>query len=397
MSRTIFKMTPSAQFLEEAIQVLSTSKDYGKDMDYLLANLASATGASFAPSLLGKPLSVAEGMKSQSTREIDLDKEIANYPFDSKVLMMAHMRLSRNGMILPGTWKSDFYKSKIGLFGEDLSIRKTLSEPGTAAAYFESMFNFFKLRRETRVMPKNIKDERRLKHEIDKHADVNEIGMGILSMAQAYARFGGDPSSFYSMFNKPLKNKFIITEFGKTEEGLDMDTDVTMPNDMFRLEAKMLGEYKYEKAGEIKEIINDAMSYSPDGKEVYGEEQINEFKLKLKNAIDEINSLLDGAEKDYQADFVANRADIMVREMYNRGVLSENDIKKLKEKGIDDSVFESPDIPKWGIDMYEVGNLNFSDPEVYNSNTEEEDEDLSYLDKPLYMPDIDTKDSEVLS
>jgi len=397
MSRTVFKMTPSAQFLEEIMQVLDTSKDYQKDMDNLFANLASASAASFAPSLLGKPLSVSEGMKAQSTREIDLEKEISNYPLDLKFLMIAHMRLSRNGIILPGTFRSDFYKSKIGLFGEDLSIRKTLSEPGTAAAYFESMFNFFKLRRETRVMPKNIKDERRLKHEIDKHADINEIGNGVLSMAQAYARLGGDPSSFYSMFNKPLKNRFVITEFGKTEEGLDVDVPITMPNDMFRLEAKMLGEYKYEKAGEIKEIINDAMSYSPDGKEVYGEEQINEFKLKLKNAIDEINSLLDGAEKDYQADFVANRADIMVREMYNRGVLSENDIKKFKEKGIDDSIFESPDIPKWGIDMYEVGNLNFSDPEVYNSNTEEEDEDLSYLDKPLYMPDIDTKDSEVLS
>ena len=371
MSRTVFKMTPSAQFLEEVIKLATEkSKDGGPSVsdkiDNLLANLAATSGASFAPSIFGKPLSVSEGIKAQSTREIDLDRETANFPLDIKFIMMAHMRMSRNGIILPGMWRSEFYKAKIGLFGEDLTIRKTLSEPGTTASYIESTLNFFKLRRDPRVMPKNIKDETRLNREIEKHNDINEVATGVLSMAQAYARLGGDPSSFYKMFNKPLKNKFIVTEYGSNEEGVDMDIPITLPNDIFRAEARMLGEYKYALVGQIRDMINTTMALSPDGKENYTEEDMIAFKEQLPRTMAEINALLDAAEKDYQGDFISNRADIVVREMYNRGILSNSDYNKLLEKGFDENIIKAKDATKWGLDLYQINSINFADTGYYN-------------------------------
>lgn len=369
MSRTVFKMTPSAQFLEEMLQMFGSKQDknmtFSDKMDNLLANLAATSGASFAPSIFGKPLSVSEGIKAQSTRDVDLQKEISNYPLDLKFLMMAHMRMSRNGIILPGMWRSEFYKAKIGLFGEDLTIRKTLSEPGTTASYIESTLNFFKLRRDARVMPKNIKDERRLNYEIEKHYDINEVSTGILSMAQAYARLGGDPAPFYNMFNSNLKNKFIVTEYGKNEEGVDMDVPITLPNDIFRAEARMLGEYKYALVGQIKDMINSTMSLSPDGKDNYTQEEVDYFKLNLKKSIDEINRLLSEAESDYQKDFMANRSNAVVRELYNRGLLSESDLNLFKEKGFDENSIKDKNAIRWGLDLYEKGFIEFSDPEYY--------------------------------
>jgi len=389
MSRTVFKMTPSAQFAEEAIQLLTTSKDYEKDLNDLLANMASAAGASFAPALFGKPLSVSEGQKTQSFRDIDLDREINALPKGMKVLVMAHMRLSRNGLILPGMWRSQFYKAKVGIFGEDLSIRKTMSEPGTAVSMVESMFNFMKLRRNTRVMPKNSTDEARLKFEVERHEKVNEAMTGVLSMASAYAVFGGDAAPFYKMFSKPNKNSFIVTEYGKTPEGIDMDVPITLPNDIFRAEAKALGEFRAIRLDEIIDIVNSVMESAPDGKDNFSDEDIENFKEKLKMGMEEINSLLDSAEKDYQADFLANRANIILKEMNDRGVLSKGDYNKLINKGVDETIFTNQIMPKWNLNLYNINNINFSNPMLYNPNpgadNEPQDEDR-FLNDYLYLP-----------
>ena len=390
MSRTVFKMTPSAQFMEEVIQTLTTSTDYEKDLQDLLANLASAAGASFAPSLLGKPLSVSEGIKAQRFGDIDLDREIGTLPNELRFLVNAHMRLSRNGFILPGTWRSDFYKAKIGIFGEDLSIRKTFAEPGTTAAMLESTLNFMKLRRNSRVMPKNKGDEDRLAFEIARHEKVNEAMMGVLNLATAYSLMGGDPSSFYKLFNRPNKNSFIVTDIGENREGVNLDVPIKLPNDIFRAEAKLLGEYRAQALDQIIQQVNDALAYSPDGKADYTDAQADEFKEHIKGAIDNIEELVKLQEQAYLDDFLLNRSSVVLREMNDRGILSKSDYDKIIQRNVDETIFTSPEYKGlWKLDIYKIGDTTFNNPILYNPNAGDDNE---VQDEPrfegaiLYLP-----------
>lgn len=390
MSRTVFKMTPSAQFMEEVIQTLTTSTDYEKDLQDLLANLASAAGASFAPSLLGKPLSVSEGIKAQRFGDIDLDREIGTLPNELRFLVNAHMRLSRNGFILPGTWRSDFYKAKIGIFGEDLSIRKTFAEPGTTAAMLESTLNFMKLRRNSRVMPKNKGDEDRLAFEIARHEKVNEAMMGVLNLANAYSLMGGDPSSFYKLFNRPNKNSFIVTDIGEGSEGINLDVPIKLPNDIFRAEARLLGEYRAQALDLIIQQINDALAYSPDGKSDYTEAQIDEFKEHIEGAIGEIEKLVKKQEQAYLKDFLLNRSSVVLREMNDRGILSKSDYNKIIQRNVDETIFTSPEYKGlWKLDIYKIGDTTFNNPILYNPNAGDDNEvqdDPRFEGSILYLP-----------
>lgn len=361
--RTMFKMTPSISLLEEILKVVDTksgTKDFGKDIDDIFGTVLSASMASFTPSLMGKPESVSEGKVIQPGNLIDVDKEIMSFPPNVKSFYLAWQRMSRNGILFPGSLRSPFYKSKIGLFGEDLSIRKTISEPGTGSAYYESMVNFMSLRTEPLNPVTGVQDSallagflkgnetavNQMSLELDKFTEVQTFVSSLSFMGEVYFRLKQDPSVVGQIINRKVSNRFIITDAAENElTGKEQNAPISLPNDILRDEARIIGNMRYsviqQYIPQLESAIDMAKSYAEgDFSDQEKKDIIKEFSA-LFNAI---NKSLNEAETQYRKEFLADRANIIAKELWMRGVLVQNDkvdeLQKLINLGVNPNVFD---------------------------------------------------------
>lgn len=319
---SVFRQTPSVKMVEDLLNSLNDEQMDGKRMDQVVQNLLSATLAFTSPSLFGKPYSTSMAEKPQGTWEIEIGRETDAWP---KPFLDAHMRLSRNGIIFPGTLRSEYYKDEIGIFGEDLSARKTLSEPGTPMAYFESMFNFFGLREGTMLSPE------RYGAEAGRHEAIRNFMVDAAYMADVYANLGGDASIYWKLMNRNRKNSFILTDTPEKEfTNQDLDKKFKLPNDIQRDEKRILGEYLFESVQNFKDAASGRT--------------IRDYKQLIQNAKDEkearvyieeffngLGDQMNKAEAEYKADFLANRAGRILKTMQRRNILTEADLKVIGE------------------------------------------------------------------
>ena len=338
---SVFRQTPSVKMIEDILTSLNDEQMDGKRMDQVIQNLMSASLAFTAPSLFGKPYSVSMAEKPQGTWEIESARETDAWP---KSFLDAHMRLSRNGIIFPGTLRSGYYKDEIGLFGEDLSVRKTISEPGTPMAYVESMFNFFGLREGTMV------DTQKYGAEASRHDAIRNFMVDAAYMADVYANLGGDASIYWKLMNRNRKNSFILTDTPEKEfTSQDLDKKFKLPNDIQRDEKRILGDYLFNAVANFKDAssnrtVGDYKNLIQNSKtEEEARVYIEEFFNGLGNQMNE-------AEANYKKDFIANRAGRILKTMQKRGVLSEADLKVIGEVATISNVADiltDPASPNW--------------------------------------------------
>lgn len=349
MTRTLFKMTPSVKFIEDVLQVLDTNqgkKDWGKDMDDIAGSLFATVGAAAAPSLLGKPLSVSEAQVIQGPKDVEISKEIERYPWplNIKPVLIAHMRMSRNGIIFPGFLRSDFYQSGIGAFGEDLTLRRTLNAPNTGAAYAESMLNFFSMRKEAIVTPDMASQE------FVRHQEVQSFVSGISYLATVYFQLEKDPTNFYKAFNRPGKNSFVLTDSPEGERGENVNKPIKLPNDIFRDEARILGSYRYAVIEEFNTQINNFIE-DVKTREIETPEEKEQLAVEISKYMDRLVQKMSDVENQYKSDFLLNRANDIAGELERRRVLVKNpqqdEKQRLIEIGVAPEVFENIDLYRW--------------------------------------------------
>jgi hypothetical protein len=356
MTRTMFKMTPSVKFIEDLLQVFDTKKDWGKDIDDLVGGLIATSGGGFAPSLLGKPLSVSEAQVIQSPKNIEMSKEVDKYiwPVNVKPILIGHLRLSRNGLIFPGTFRSDFYQSGIGTFGEDLTLRRTLNKPNTGAAYVESMLNFFSMRRESVIAPAEAGME------YNKHQNVQSFVSGVAYLGSVYFQLRKDPTDFYKVFNRSQRNSFILTDAPEGERGENVNKPIKMPNDIFRDEARILGSYRYAVVEEYNTKLNNFIEEIKTRK-IETPEDKEQMAVEIKSYMDALTEKMNAVEKQYAEEFLLNRATNVAAELERRKILVKN--RELDEKqlliqiGVPAETFENIDLYRWSPSFDKQGRL----------------------------------------
>lgn len=314
---SVFRQTPSVKMIEDVLTSMSDEEMDGKKMDQVIQNLLAASGAFLAPSLFGKPYSTSQAERPQTTWEVEVGREQDAWP---KPFLDAHMRLSRNGIIFPGTLRSEYYKDEIGLFGEDLSARKTISEPGTPMAYIEAMFNFFSLRDGT-MLPAE-----KYGVEASKHEAIRNFMIDAAYMADVYANMGGDASIYWKMFNRNRKNSFILTESPNTEfTNRELDKNFKLPNDIQRDEKRILGSYLFDAVQNFKDSTHRGLE---DYKKlVQNAETEKEARQYIEEFFYGLDKSMSTAEQKYKADFLANRAGRILKTMQKRGVLTDADLQ----------------------------------------------------------------------
>ena len=315
---SVFRQTPSVKMIEDLLNSMSDEEMDGKKMDQVMQNLLSASLAFTSPSLFGKPYSSAMAERPQSTWEIETARETDAWP---KPYLDAHMRLSRNGIIFPGTLRSEYYKDEIGLFGEDLSARKTMSEPGTPMAYIESMFNFFSLRDGTMIPVEKYGVE------AQRHDAIRNFMIDAAYFATVYANLGGDASIYWKLMNRNRKNSFVLTDTPeKVLTNQDLDKKFKLPNDIQRDEKRILGDYLFNAVQNFKDATGGKSM--DDYKQLIQNSKTDaEDRQYIEEFFYELGEQMNKADQEYKKDFLANRAGRILKTMQKRNILSDADLK----------------------------------------------------------------------
>jgi hypothetical protein len=351
---SVFRQTPSVKTVELFLRNLDP-KEKEQNTQKILPNMLASTFAFTSPSLLGKPRSSGLAESSQFASEIEPSREDINI---GGTFLEAHMNLSRNGVLGLGLAQSEFYKSEIGLFGENLAYRKTISEPGTFGAYLESTINFPSLRIGTGLETSMAADE------VIKHQKVRSFLIDNAYLAQVYGDNGGDANMYWKMFNRPRKNTFVLTE---SEDNVltnaNFDKPFKLPNDIYRDELRILGEYMMGAMDEVKE--GGAGQKVEDVKALVRNATTNEeANGYIEEYFQKMNERFAKAEADYKKDFLANRAAAIIRTMKDRNLLTENDMVILNQVSpVTDlkNVLESEVQPRWTPTHKEKPNRSYFD------------------------------------
>lgn len=330
-----FKQTPSIKTVSDFLKSLEntelTATERGGEF---LSNVVGASGAFLAPSLLGSPYSKMKAEKTQSMYDVKMVREEG--PNMGGLLTRAHMKLSRNGFLGLGMMRSEYYKNRIGTFGEDLSQRRTISEPNTFLSYMESTINFPSYRKETMLDPEYYGNE------ADKHRNVRQFVIDYAYMADVYGNLGGDANKFWSILDRQTRNKFVLTA-SNTEE----NENFILPNDMYRDELRIKGEYRYQA---IKNYENNGRTMASHKELIKNSKTDEEAKRYIEEALDGLQKTLQDAEAQYKEDFLSGRNKRVIRTMKDRGLLTDRDMNVLKDYFSDTdliNVLESAEQPKW--------------------------------------------------
>jgi hypothetical protein len=335
---SVFRQTPSIKLVQDALESLSEdSKKRGQGAQ-VASNMVASVMSVAAPSLLGKPRSQAEGETVQPSYEIEPSREEPNI---GRLFLDAHMKLSRNGILGLGLGQSEFYQSEIGLFGEDMSMRKTVAGPQSFMSYLESAINFPGLRKGTEVNVNKTADE------IMKYNDARNFLINSSYLATVYGNMGGDANRYWGILDRPRKNTFVITE-SETDPltGVNPNKPFKLPNDIYRDELRILGDVMRNEA---KNYIS-GYSLEKTKDLVRGAKNEEEAKLYIEQWFSELNETFSKAEAAYKENFLANRAPGIIRTMQDRGLLTEADITVLTKMAEDiniENVLTSEEQPRW--------------------------------------------------
>jgi hypothetical protein len=179
-----------------------------------------------------------------------------------------------------------------------------------------------------------------------------------------YGDNGGDANLYWKMFNRPRKNSFILTE---SEDNVltnaNFDKPFKLPNDIYRDELRILGEYMMGAMDEAKE--GGAGQKVEDVKALVRNATTNEeANGYIEEYFQKMNEKFAKAEADYKKDFLANRADRIIRTMKDRNLLTENDMVVLEQVAPVTNlknVLESELQPRWEPVYKEKPNRSYFD------------------------------------
>jgi len=322
-------------------------KDVQKDTSQGTSNtLSNFLGGTFSTSLavffpsFGSFMSKGNAELIQSPTEIFPNKE-TNWPaIWGKAVITTVQKLNRN-VAFTDKLKNPYYESMVGPFGEDLSYRVTLAEPGTMGAYFQAMFDPFAIRNYSIPVKEADKDKRLHKMSAEVHAGFMDLTMIYQQLTGRNFVFSseGASASVYEMISNPMKNSFQYDGTNVTLMGPDSSRNpkvftYNLPNDLYRKELKLRGELRAKAFENWNQTIKDAKAKVST---LVDQDKIEEAEIILEDKINSFQTLSSKAQQEYMAEYKNNRMRDYFIIMKQRGLVSESMMAQMKNVGLADA------------------------------------------------------------
>jgi hypothetical protein len=282
----------------------------------------SATALSFTSPGLFSVISKANAETVQSLNQVNLRTEDLNILGDvfGEVGVRMIQKLNRNVSFIA---KNQFYKAKIGPYGEDLQFRTTNAEPGTLGAYVETIFNPFASRRI------GLQDSKR---ETQRYRFAVGISANMYQLSQAYRELTGGTiaqkpnmtieGDLVSVLTKEIPNEFTLESNG-------IFLKYNLPNDMYRNELKKRGDILYNLHQDVYQKSIDNINYLQ--KFYKGEQNKKQAMDNIEKLFANYKNQADQADASWLHDYKQSREKANLLEMKRRGVLDETQFDKLRQ------------------------------------------------------------------
>ena len=322
----------------ELLQDKSKVEGSDKLSNFLIGEFTTSL-AVFFPSF-GSFVSKGNGDLVQNARDIIPSKEdswAANY---GKVVLGTIQRLNRNVAFDERT-KNPYYEAMIGPFGEDLSYRVTVAEPGTLGAYAQAMFDPFAIRKYSLPVKEANKDKQL-------HIRSAEVHAGLMDLAMMYQQLSGrdfefkvegKSASIFQMISSPVYNDFSYDGTDVTLMGPDSNRNpkvlnYNLPNDLYRQELKERGKHR---AAAFENWRQDVVDTKIKVSTLIQNGEYEQAEALLEETINKFKSRSDEANEEYKRQYVENRQKDYFIIMKRRGLVTEDMMKQLQNVGIADS------------------------------------------------------------
>jgi hypothetical protein len=316
-----------------------TSQGSSNTLSNFLGGTFSTSLAVFFPSF-GSFMSKGNAELIQSPTEIFPNKE-TNWPaIWGKAVITTVQKLNRN-VAFTDKLKNPYYESMVGPFGEDLSYRVTLAEPGTMGAYFQAMFDPFAIRNYSLPVKEADKDKRLHRTSAEVHAGFMDLTMIYQQLTGRNFVFSseGASASVYEMISNPMKNSFQYDGTDVTLMGPDSSRNpktftYNLPNDLYRKELKLRGEHRAKTFENWNQTVKDAKAKVST---LVDQDKIEEAEIILEDAINSFQTLSSKSQQEYMAQYKNNRMKEYFIIMKQRGLISESMMAQMKNVGLADS------------------------------------------------------------
>lgn len=315
---------------------LKSGESSKKAFENFAAGSLSTSMAVFFPSFFSF-MSKGNAEIVQNASDIITRTEKPDWPaFWSPIGLRVVQKLNRNISFNEET-RNEFYDAAIGPFGEDLSSKVTLAEPGTAGAYFQAIFDPFTFRSFSSPAKQQQK-------EIQKYRESMEVHGGMINLALIYQQITGrdyewtatgKTNGMFGIISNPIKNNFTYTEEmtlgGDDAANVYKGFNYQLPNDLYRQELKKRGDYfqsAFAKYGQqFKDVLIDVQTNIEKG-------DIETAKSRIVNIFNQYQDEMLKAKNEYMLMYRSSREKNYLIEMKKRNLLSPEDIQKMINIGL---------------------------------------------------------------
>ena len=315
---------------------LKSGESSKKAFENFAAGSLSTSMAVFFPSFFSF-MSKGNAEIVQNASDIITRTEKPDWPaFWSPIGLRVVQKLNRNISFNEET-RNEFYDAAIGPFGEDLSSKVTLAEPGTAGAYFQAIFDPFTFRSFSSPAKQQQK-------EIQKYRESMEVHGGMINLALIYQQMTGrdyewtatgKTSGMFGIISNPMKNNFAYTQEmtlgGDDAANVYKGFNYQLPNDLYRQELKNRGDYfqsAFAKYGQrFKDVLIDVQTNVEKG-------DIETAKSRIVNIFNQYQDEMQKAKNEYMLLYRNSREKDYLIEMKKRNLFTPEEIQKMINIGL---------------------------------------------------------------
>jgi len=320
----------------ELLNDLKTPESSKNAWNNFASGTLSTSTAVFFPSFFSF-MSKGNAEMVQSAGEINKRAEDPSWPsVYGDVVLRVVQKLNRNISFNENT-RNEYYEAQIGPFGEDLSYKVTLAEPGTAGAYVQAFLDPFAVRMFSAPAKENQREIQAYRESAQLFGNMTNLALIFQQMTGRDFEWkpDGKSSSFFGIITNPMKNQFTYSNYAKNVGGLDEENtyklfDYNLPNDLYRQELKLRGE-EFRKAmrkyiGKFETVRAQVQTYVEQGDE-------EGAKRLITNVFEEYQSTLAETQKDYLLNYQTNREKQYLSTMNNRKLFTEQEKQIMKKNG----------------------------------------------------------------
>lgn len=327
---------PMLQGITRVADLFKEDKDNKKGEKFWAGTISTSLSL-FTPSITGF-ISKGNGEIVQSVNDINGAYEDA--PFGTLGIRVIQ-KLNRNVSFLV---KNDYYKAMIGPYGEDLLMKNTVGEPGTAGAYAQALFDPFTFR--TYGYSSMAAKKENLRYVATLKTNVYLANMLLIYRELTGRDYAINPtekdSSMWTILSNPRKNEFAYISSNNTVNSSTSMTsrrfDFSLPNDLFRAEMVKRGDLRLNA---MQKYLGDLEMGTPgtfESKmdEITANVKLNEIKIAtelIEKVFTQFNLDLQTVNANYEADF-NRRAPQIIKDMFKKNMFSEEKVKQAIDMGL---------------------------------------------------------------